>query len=198
MKKARLALALAAVALFALVMSADAVVVRSNSPGLAVSNTTNACSGTDGAGGVMDTIAYPETGTISDVNVRTEIDHTWRGDLQFDVQYSVGGGIVVLAADHDGSSDDYYVTFDDEAAMPCSTVCGTSGGTPPCSAAQPETCQPDNSLTAFDGLASPGTWTIRVCDDAGGDDGTLQLWEMAVNGQAGDGLPVELMGFKVE
>jgi subtilisin-like proprotein convertase family protein len=78
-------------------------------------------------------------------------------------------------------------------------LCGATG-VGACSAANAPgpTCRGNNSLTAFDGLSSPGTWTLSVCDDAGGDEGTLQLWELSVNGMAGDGLPVELVGFGIE
>jgi hypothetical protein len=58
---------------------------------------TATCSNTtDGSGGITSSIVYPETGTITDVDVRVEITHTWRSDLQFHVSYSGGGGNVVL------------------------------------------------------------------------------------------------------
>jgi len=161
----------------------------------------NCANTTNGLGGIASTIAFAETGTITDVNVRVEITHTWRSDLQFSVTYTGGGGTVTLAGnpDHDGSGDDYYATFDDEAGTACSVACAATG-VGPCSApsAPGPTCSPNQALSAFDGLASPGTWTLAVCDDAGGDSGTLQLWELTVNGMAGDGLPVELVGFGVE
>jgi len=187
-----------AFALIALVgLQADAQVSHSSTTVLPISNTTNACTSTDGAGGVSDTIAFAETGTISDVDVAVEIIHTWRSDLQFHVEYSVGAaGAIVLAADHDGGDDDYYATFDDEAGMLCSdaTMCGS--GSAICVSGSPATCMPDVALSAFDGLTSPGTWTLMVCDDAGGDDGELMGWTVTVDGD-GD-LPVELMSFMVE
>jgi len=187
-----------AFALIALVgLQADAQVSHSSTTVLPISNATNPCTGADGAGGVTDTIAFAETGTISDVDVAVEIIHTWRSDLQFHVEYSVGAaGAIVLAADHDGGDDDYYATFDDEAGMLCSdaTMCGS--GSAICVSGSPATCMPDVALSAFDGLTSPGTWTLMVCDDAGGDDGELMGWTVTVDGD-GD-LPVELMSFMVE
>ncbi len=178
-----------------LALSANAQVIRSSSPGATVDNLVALCTGLDGTGGAMDTISYPENGTITDVNVRTEITHTWRGDIQMHVAYSGGGGNILLAADHDGGDDNYFATFDDESANgACATVCGTGSGM--CGAAPGTDCTPDAALTAFDGLASPGDWTISVCDDAGGDAGTLDLWEMQVDG-TGE-LPVELMGFSID
>lgn len=184
------------IAYFAIAIASCSVlaqVTRSSSPAAAIPDST--CSGTDGSGGISDTIAYPETGTISDVDVRVAFDHTWRGDLQFHVAYSGGGGNVVLAADHGGfNADNYYATFDDAAGVPCSTVCSTSGA---CSSLLGSvTCSPNSALSAFNTLASPGTWTFAVCDDAGGDTGTLQTWEITVAGSGG--LPVELVGISIE
>ncbi len=195
MKNRLIVIAIAIVALGGIMLSSDAAVTRSSSPGSAISNATNPCTGTDGAGGVTDTIAYPEAGVaMTDVNVRTEIDHTWRGDLQFHVSYDNGSttALVVLAADHDGSADGYYATFDDEAATDCATTCGAAGA---CEAGTPADCQPDSPLSAFDGLMVPGTFTMQVCDDAGGDDGTFQLWETTVDGPPP--IPVELIDFNV-
>jgi len=144
-----------------------------------------------------DTIAFTEAGTITDVNVRVAMTHTWRGDLQFFVDYSVGGGPVDLVAPtgHDGSADNYYATFDDQAAVACSdsTLCGTGGVG--CEVAPGPICQPDALLSAYNTLASPGTWTISICDDAGGDIGTLDEWAVTLDGP---GLPVELMSFQVD
>lgn len=170
-----------------------AQVSHNSSPGTAI-NSNTCVDNTSGAGGITDTIVFAETGTISDVDVRVEIDHTWRGDLQFDVSYSGGGGNVYLAGDHDGSGDNYYATFDDEAGTTCATTCGVT--TNCVGTATAAICQPNSPLTAFDGLTSPGTWTLSVCDDAGGDEGTFQFWEMTVSGSGG--LPVELQGFSVE
>ncbi len=189
---------LSAILLLALSFSASAAVTRSSSPGTVIDSATNLCTGTDGTGGITDTISYPENGVISDVNVRTEITHTWRSDLQMHVSYSVGAaGNIVLAADHGGfNEDDYFATFDDESANgTCATVCG-SGTTPACTAAGATDCVPDVALSAFDTLTSPGDWTITICDDAGGDTGTLDLWEMTVDGS--DELPIELLEFTVD
>jgi len=180
-------------------IQAEAAVSHSNAPALAVSNTTNACTGADGTGGVTDTIAYTEAGTISDVNVAVEITHTWRGDLQFHVSYDSGAaGNIVLAAGHAGSIDNYFATFDDEGALLCSdaAVCGDNGAALCTDVATAQICQPDVALSAFDALTSPGTWTMMMCDSAAGDDGVWDTWTMTVDGD-GD-LPVELMTFIVE
>lgn len=64
-----------------------------------------------------------------------------------------------------------------------------------CVTAPGPTCAPDVSLNAYDGLTSPGTWTLAVCDRATGDTGNLVAWEVTVDGDGG--LPVDLQGFSV-
>ncbi|RLE20506.1 MAG: hypothetical protein DRJ65_18075 [Acidobacteria bacterium] len=198
MKKTFILVAIVFVCLFGL--QADAQVSHSSAPAIAID--TNNCLGDDGGDGVdgwSDTIAFAEAGTISDVDVTVEIDHTWRSDLQFHVEYSVGAaGAIILAADHGSSSgDNYYATFDDEAATLCDDASMCGGDNVTCTdAGTAVTCQPDMALSAFDALTSPGTWTMFLCDDAGGDFGTWNTWTVTVDGD-GD-LPVELMSFMVE
>lgn len=147
-----------------------------------------------GAGGITNDIAFTATGTIDDVNVRIEMTHTWRSDIQAALTYTGGGGTVRLANNVDGSGDNFFATFDSEAGLPCTDVanCGTTGN---CGAAPGPVCQPLESLTAFDTLSAPGTFTLAVCDRATGDLGELVAWEITLEGA---GLPVELMGFSVE
>jgi hypothetical protein len=171
---------------------ASAQITNTSTPALAIPD--NTCATPTYA---TDTIAFTETGTITDVNVRVAITHTWRSDLQFFVDYSVGGGPVALVAPpgYGSLNDNFYATFDDAAALPCSdlTMCG-GGGTACVGPAPGVTCQPNALLSAFNTLASPGTWTISVCDDAAGDLGTLDEWAVTLDGP---GLPVELMSFQV-
>ncbi len=186
-----------AVAFIALVdLQADAQVSHDNGPALAIPD--DSCTGPNGAGGVSDTIAFTEAGTISDVDIEVAINHTWRAHLQFHVEYSVGTtGQVLLAADHDLFDDNYYAIFNDESPVPCSdtTACGGDDGV--CDSASTVTnCRPDFSLSAFDGLTSPGTWTLTVCDNTPGATGVFEYWKVTVDGD-GD-LPVELMSFMVE
>lgn len=192
----RALLTLVTLVLLAAGLGLQAEVTRMSSPGVAVGPTANCANTVDGQGGPTDAIAFTEvSASISDVNVQVAVDHTWRGDLQFSVTYSGGGGRVTLALDDDGSADNYYATFDDEAASSCGAVCAVATA---CTAAPGPTCSPDQALSAFDGLASPGTWTLEMCDDAGGDGGTWVSWSVTANGQPGDGLPIELVEFEVE
>lgn len=149
-----------------------------------------------GQGGVTRTIAFTQTGTIDDVNVSIDITHTWRSDVQAGLSYSVGGGTILLANNQDTSGDNYIATFDSQAALPCSdaTQCGLTAGSP-CATAPGAICQPTGSLDAYNGLASPGTWTLTLCDRAAADTGTLNSWAVTLDGM---GLPVELTGFSID
>jgi subtilisin-like proprotein convertase family protein len=196
MRYFRAAHILAAVLVLAMNANVTAqTVVGSSSPGAGIPDAT--CTGGDGSGGITDTIVFPDvTAGLTDVDVRVEIDQTFRGDLQFHVTYSGGGGTVILAADDGGAADDYYATFDDGGAGSCASA-GNCGAGTACSAANAPgpTCTPDSALSAFNGLAMPGTFIIAVCDDGGGDLGTLVTWEVTATGP---GLPVELLEYEVE
>jgi len=181
---------------FALALSAgfaSAQITNTSSPFLPTTDST-CIDGISGDGDISDTIAFTETGTITDVNIRVEFIHTWRGDLQFHVEYSVGGGDVLLAANHGSLDDNYYATFDNEAGTLCSdgTMCGFGSGI--CDTPPGPVCAPDGDLSSFYTLASPGTWTIFACDAAAGDSGELVSWAVTLDGP---GLPVELMSFEI-
>lgn len=200
MSRSRILLPLAsAVALALFALPVTAVVTQTSSPNAPLLP-DNGCvddgAGT-GLGGITDAIVFTETGTISDVNVSVEITHTWRADLQASVSYSEGGGTVMLMNNHDTSGDNYFATFDSDAALACSdaTMCGLTTGSP-CETAPGPVCQPNASLDAFDGFSAPGTFTLTMCDRAAADTGTLVAWSVTLDGD-GD-LPVELSGFSIE
>ena len=193
-KKAVLALAVVGL-MGASVAIADVLTLTSspNAPILPDNGCVDDATGT-GDGGITDVISFPAIATIADVDVAVEITHTWRGDLQIGLSFSGGGGTIVLANNHDTSGDNYYATFDDEGAAPCGDAanCGTGAN---CVAAPGPICQPDVALSAFDGLsATPGDFTLAICDRATGDLGTLLSWSVTVDAAT---VPVELMGFDV-
>lgn len=172
------------------------VVSMISSPNAAIAPDNGCLDDTNGTGGggITDAISFTAAGTIDDVNVRIEVTHTWRSDVQAALTYTGGGGTVRLANNVDSSGDNFFATFDSEGAALCSDAanCGTTTN---CVTAPGPVCQPLEALTAFDGLTSPGTWTLAVCDRAAADNGTLVAWEVTLEGA---GLPVELMGFSVE
>lgn len=133
-----------------------------------------------GLGGISNQITIPagDLGSIEDINVQVQMNHTWRSDIQ--ASLTDGTTTVLLANNHDGSGDNYFATFDSQSAALCSAAanCGTAGN---CAAAPGPTCQPDQALDAFNGLeAADRTFTLNICDRAAGDLGTLLNWTMEV------------------
>jgi len=107
----------------------------------------------------------PDFGTVSDVNVRVRLNHTFDGDL--DISLVHPDGTVVLLSNNRGGGGDNYGTgtndcsgtptvFDDEAG----TAIGA--GSPPFAGS----FRPDSPLTAVDGKPVNGVWKLRVSDTA--------------------------------
>ena len=95
--------------------------------------------------------------TITDVNIRVEIQHPLDADL--DISVSHAGKTVSLSTDNGGSGANYTgTTFDDQ---------GANGSIVGQSAPFTGTNEPVQPLSAFDGLPAEGVWTIRVSDDTG-------------------------------
>lgn len=120
---------------------------------------------------VTSTIAVSGTlGSVTDVNVRVNITHPYDADLDV---YLIGpdGTRVELFTDVGGSGDNFADTvLDDEAA-----VAITAGSAPFTGSYRPE-----GSLAALDGRSANGTWPLELTDDAAGDVGTLNNWELTI------------------
>ena len=110
-------------------------------------------------------------GAITDVNVTIgELTHTYDADLDIYISHP-DSTVVELSTDNGGSGDNYLDTlFDDEAATPI-----TAGSAPFTGSFRPE-----GLLSALDGKASGGTWTLTVIDDATFDSGTLTAWSLTI------------------
>ena len=121
------------------------------------------------------TINYTDGVTISDVNVTLNITHVWVEDVRV-VVTSPNGTQVELFANVIGNAQNFTNTvLDDQAASPLSGAATT---------AMPFTgsYQPDNALSAFNGEASVGVWTLSVYDFWDTDDGTLDSWSIEICG----------------
>jgi subtilisin-like proprotein convertase family protein len=126
----------------------------------------------DTLSGVSSDLTFPNVGAVGDVNVRVGVTHTFDGDLRMTLR-SPGGTTVSLVNQRGGSGDNFTGTvFDDEAA----TAIG-SGSAPFTGSFRPEA-----PLSAFDGAASAGTWTLTVSDLAAADTGTLNSWGLDMPG----------------
>ncbi len=102
------------------------------------------------------------TSAITDVNIEINIDHTWRADLDIDLT-SPSGTKIDLTSDNGGSKNNLYVIFKDSAATSI-----TNDNQNHSSVVERK---PEQALSAFNGENPNGTWTLHICDDAGGDTG---------------------------
>jgi subtilisin-like proprotein convertase family protein len=120
------------------------------------------------AAGITSDIVIANVETVADVNVLLNITHTYDGDLDI---YLMGpdGTTVELSTDNGSSGDNFVDTvFDDDAATPI------SGGTAPFTGS----FQPETPLSVLNGKSAAGTWQLTITDDAGGDTGTLDGWQL--------------------
>ncbi len=121
------------------------------------------------------TIAVNASGTILDVDVFIKsITHTYDNDLGIYVE-GPDGTRVELSTSNGSDGDNYINTiFDDEAAT------FIADGTPPFTGR----FRPEGSLSDFDGKDPNGNWTLRVCDAAQYDTGTLNGWGLTLTLQS--------------
>jgi len=123
--------------------------------------------GPDGGSVTTSTINVTNVGVLSDVNVTDLVGtHTWMADLTFTLTSPQGTTITIMSSSC-GSSDDFNISLDDEAA-PGAWPCGPAG--------QGGTYQPSQALSAFDGENANGTWTLSITDGANADGGQLNGW----------------------
>ncbi|NJM79545.1 MAG: T9SS type A sorting domain-containing protein, partial [Flavobacterium sp.] len=122
-----------------------------------------------GAPTITSTLTIPSGGSISDVNVSLNLSHTYVGDLTA-ILTSPSGTIVELFNRRCTSNDNINVTFDDSGiAIVCGTNPAISG-----------TVLPAQSLSAFNGLNSTGTWTLSITDGFDLDGGSLNSWSLNI------------------
>ena len=135
----------------------------------------------DGSGSVSRAIEIPApsaTSIITDVVVTVNVTHPWVGDLRLVLKHPTGAQIVLL--DRPGipsvgfpgpwgcGGANIAATFSDAATIDAETTCSTTA-TPVLAGS----LKPFAPLSAFDGLAPQGTWTLEVIDEASIDAGML-------------------------
>jgi subtilisin-like proprotein convertase family protein len=126
---------------------------------------------------VTDAATIATNGTLLDMNVSINADHTWVGDTIFALTHNDTGTTVTMI-DRPGrtttgfgcSGDDIDAQLDDEGLDgPVENQCSNA----PALFGSPT---PNFPLTAFDGEDLSGTWTLSVSDAAGGDTGVVNEW----------------------
>ncbi len=134
------------------------------------------------AGATSTAVVSGMPGPITSLQVRVATTHTWVGDLIYTL--TSPGGTTITLLDQPGvpattfgcNNNDVNVTFQDGQADPEST-CDAAGS----AAAWPVTlAAPVTALSTLNGQSGNGTWTLRVSDNAGGDTGTLNDWELII------------------
>lgn len=122
-------------------------------------------------GTATSTLQVGQNVTLTDVNVRVRIDHTYVGDLVVSLRSPAGTSVTLLNRPVCGDNN-MDVTFDDASSVNLQSHC--AGTTPWYSG----TARPSQPLSAFNGQSTAGTWTLTVTDNAGGDSGTLVDWDL--------------------
>jgi subtilisin-like proprotein convertase family protein len=144
--------------------------------------------------GVNSTLNFTVAGTITDANLNIgSLTHTFDADIEFRLTRP-GGAAVLVSGDCGGAGANFI-----------NTVISDEGVAPNCAAGAPFTGTFQGApngivnptvMTAFDGFASNGVWTLNVVDDSGIDTGTLNAWGITLDGAPP--LPVELMKLEVK
>ncbi|HWP40394.1 MAG TPA: proprotein convertase P-domain-containing protein, partial [Tepidisphaeraceae bacterium] len=111
-------------------------------------------------------------GSITDLNVRLYITHTWDADLEVSLIGPDGTRVTLFAA-VGGSGDNFGspttpTTLDDEA------VVSINAGSAPFAGQY----RPSGALAGFDGLDPNGNWSLQIVDVTTPDAGILQSWSL--------------------
>ena len=117
-----------------------------------------------------NSLFFPDSRRIIDLNVRINLQHDFVGDLEISL-ISPQGTQVLLANRVGGNGDDYQNTlFDDEATLSINL------GTAPFNRAGGY--QPTEALSAFDGESAGGNWTILIRDRSPLNTGFFLGWSL--------------------
>lgn len=124
-------------------------------------------------------VTVADAGEIVDVKASVLIGHAQDDQLNLDL-VGPDGTIVRLSHDNGGSGNNYGIGND--CASGAFTEFSDTATTSIASGAPPfvGSFKPEESLGAFKGKASNGTWKLVVRDDAAGVAGTLWCWKLTV------------------
>lgn len=150
---------------------------------------------------VVSTLTVPVgscvDGSITDVDVSLDINHTWVGDLDAKL-VSPGGVSTNILLDRPGvptstfgcSGNNIQSTFDDASGTPAETMCN---GGPAISG----TVSPFTVLSVFNGGNADGIWTLTITDNVGGDVGELNDWSLDIKCSAVQVQPTDVPIFSL-
>lgn len=150
----------------------------------AIGDATFCAGGTNANGqGVVNDLerTFTVTGlaSVTDLNVGLVATHTWRGDMDVRLESPVGTEVQLIIPDTSGAGnlDNYNIDLSDENAELVNTgTHATANDTAP--PFYEFSVRPDNVLSAFDGEDPNGIWTLKICDDFTGENGTFLRSEL--------------------
>lgn len=131
------------------------------------------------ANGITDNLVSLENGTIEDLDVSIETDHTWVGDLIVKLEHVDSGTSATLIDRPRMPGNDFpfgcnkvgvKALLDDEAAAAVEDQCADT--TPTIAG----TFRPNELLSIFHGEDISGVWNLTVSDNGAGDTGKLVQW----------------------
>lgn len=128
--------------------------------------------------GVTNTITIADVLTITDLNVRLDIDHPFVGDLVVTLTHVQTGTTVTLLDAPECAGAGISCTLDDAATQPVDGDCAPA---PPNSAAIDGGFSSSTPLKSFNGQNLSGAWQLNVADISPEDSGSLTGWCLVPN-----------------
>ncbi len=137
--------------------------------------------------GISDTISVSHGGTVGDIVVLLNIEHTYMNDLIVTLTHeSTNTSIELMSRPLNSlntscATNDFNGRLDDSASLNINNSCApVQMSTDDPAYPDPVFFQPYQALGAFDGESLSGNWTLTVSDNAGADTGTLNNWGMRI------------------
>ncbi len=122
-------------------------------------------------------------GPVEDLDVFTNIQHTFSSDLDITLQ-APSGKIVTLSTDNGGGNANVFAgtVWDSDAnpggQVPYTTNAGMVTDHPYATGVLATPLTPEESLGAFRGESPNGVWRLTISDDLDGDGGQLNAWDL--------------------
>lgn len=125
------------------------------------------------------------TGRICDIDLYTEITHTFAADLDITLQGPTGL-VMTLTTDNGAGNDNVYngTWWDDDAnpagALPYNNNNGLVSDHAYVNLNTASPLVPEEAMAAFNGTDPNGDWTLTISDDLAGDGGVLNYWAVRI------------------
>jgi subtilisin-like proprotein convertase family protein len=121
--------------------------------------------------GIKSDLNITDVGTVQDINVSIDIQHTFDADLLVEL-ISPTGTHVQLVTNRGSDGDNFHNTlFDDSSTVSISTATAPFTGT----------FRPETPLSALNGESVTGVWQLWVRDKFLHDTGSLVSWSITMN-----------------